>query len=223
MGEVLQNGTAGVHPISIIFALKHERSGSLSKVMKILEDNNLNLTHIESRHIQFTANEFLIIFESNGEELYRDAMSAISDECQYFNVIPDSCKGSTWFPRTMADLEVISKQILHYGVELDADHPGFKDRVYRQRRKSVADLSMDYKFGDPIPRIEYTAEEVVTWNTCFAGLKELHATHACREYKEIKDEMFEACGYRLDNVPQLEDVSKYISGKHVRMRIVETC
>ena len=38
-----------------------------------------------------------------------------------------------------------ANQILTYGSELDSDHPGFTDPVYRARRKECADIAFNYK------------------------------------------------------------------------------
>ncbi len=50
-----------------------------------------------------------------------------------------------WFPGRIQDLDRFANQILSYGSELDADHPGFTDPVYRARRKEFADIAFHYK------------------------------------------------------------------------------
>ena len=44
-------------------------------------------------------------------------------------------------------------------VQLDPDHPGFRDAAYRKRRNDIARMAAEYKEGDPIPTVEYTPEE----------------------------------------------------------------
>ena len=62
--------------------------------------------------------------------------------------------GSTevpWFPNNINDFNHIGKRILSEGDGIqDANHPGFRDPVYRARREEITNFAMDYKIGEPI-------------------------------------------------------------------------
>ena len=60
-----------------------------------------------------------------------------------------------WFPQHISELDRFANQILSYGSELDSDHPGFTDDVYRARRKEFADIAFHYKHHQRIPNVTY--------------------------------------------------------------------
>jgi phenylalanine-4-hydroxylase len=91
-------------------------------------------------------------------------------------------------------------------VELDADHPGFRDPEYRRRRNEIATLAARaVEVGEPC-RVEYTDTERATWGEVFDRLTTLYPTHACSEYNRA----FAALGYTREDIPQLQDVSRFL-------------
>ena len=67
-------------------------------------------------------------------------------------------------------------------IQLDPDHPGFRDPEYRARRNRIAQIALGYQPGSPIPDAAYTAEEHEVWRTIWEALKPAHQKHACAEY-----------------------------------------
>ena len=98
-------------------------------------------------------------------------------------------------------------------VRLDPDHPGFQDPVYRRRRNEIAKLALDYREGDPIPRVDYTEEEQAVWALTWERLSPLHERYACREWRESSRVL------ALDHlrVPQLADVNVRLGESGFRM------
>ncbi|KAM9301483.1 tryptophan 5-hydroxylase 1 [Gastrophryne carolinensis] len=203
---------------SVIFSLKNE-IGGLVKALKLFQEKHVNLIHIESRKSKRRNSEFEIFLDcdSNREQLneiiqlLRPHVNLITmNPPDNFSMEEDDMESVPWFPTKISDLDKCANRVLMYGSDLDADHPGFKDNVYRKRRKYFADVAMNYKYGDPIPRIEFTEEEVKTWGTVYRELNKLYPTHACREYLKNLPLLAKHCGCREDNIPQLEDVSRFL-------------
>ncbi len=92
-------------------------------------------------------------------------------------------------------------------IELDADHPGFSDPDYRRRRDEIAMMAPPLNSGEPPRIVEYLPAECATWATVFEKLTALYPTHACREFVAVIDDI----GYRSDAVPQLVDVSRFLT------------
>jgi len=91
-------------------------------------------------------------------------------------------------------------------VQLDPDHPGFRDRKYRARRNAIAEIAMSYRPGSPIPAAPYTELEHGVWKTIWQALGPAHRAHACAEYLEC----LERLDFDSDRIPQLDEVSQKV-------------
>lgn len=88
-------------------------------------------------------------------------------------------------------------------VQLDPDHPGFRDADYRARRNAIAQIAHDFEPGTPVPDAPYVDEEHAVWRAIREALAPAHARHACAEYLRIAGEL----GLPSDHIPQLGHVS----------------
>ncbi|HEU4930537.1 MAG TPA: phenylalanine 4-monooxygenase [Pyrinomonadaceae bacterium] len=91
-------------------------------------------------------------------------------------------------------------------VQLDPDHPGFRDHEYRARRNAIAEIAMSYKPGSPIPTAPYTDLEHGVWKTIWKALGPAHRAHACAEYLAC----LERLDFDTDRIPQLDEVSRKV-------------
>lgn len=111
-------------------------------------------------------------------------------------------KDVNWFPRHLSELDLIANRTLDAGADLESDHPGFNDATYRSRRADLARVAQEYIWNEPIPRIDYTKDEVATWAAVWDRMEDLLQKHACLEYKKSYASMKEHCGYSRENIPQ---------------------
>src|SRR5215813_3024343 len=91
-------------------------------------------------------------------------------------------------------------------VQLDPDHPGFRDHEYRARRNAIAEIAMTYQPGSPIPAAPYTALEHGVWQTIWRALGPAHCEYACAEYLGCVDRL----AFDTDRIPQLDEVSRKV-------------
>ncbi|CAL1539866.1 unnamed protein product [Lymnaea stagnalis] len=201
---------------SIVFTLS-EKVGVLAAALKVFEEKGVNLHHIESRPSRDDPRsfEFFVSCDNKTGGLKEAIESLRSMTNNKLTVLSRNMQNGSsgevpWFPRRIKELDRFANQILSYGSELDADHPGFTDPVYRERRKEFADIAFNYKYGQTIPTVEYTNAEIKTWSTIFRELVKLYPTHACREFNHIFPLLVDNCGFREDNIPQLQDISDFL-------------
>ena len=91
-------------------------------------------------------------------------------------------------------------------VQLDPDHPGFRDQEYRARRNEIAQLALSYRPGQRIPDAPYTAEEHGVWNVIWKALRPAHQKHACAEYLAALGRL----SFDPERIPQLREVNEKV-------------
>ena len=91
-------------------------------------------------------------------------------------------------------------------VQLDPDHPGFRDREYRKRRNQIAQLATNFQPGDQIPDAPYTEEEHQVWRAIWTALEPAHQKHACGEYLASLRRL----NFDPDRIPQLREVNEKV-------------
>jgi phenylalanine-4-hydroxylase len=91
-------------------------------------------------------------------------------------------------------------------VQLDPDHPGFRDAAYRARRNRIARLALEHRPGDPIPEAPYTPEEHAVWRTIREALEPRHRQYACAEFLASLGRL----ELPRERIPQLGEVSAKI-------------
>eukprot|EP00127_Corallochytrium_limacisporum_P001205 Clim_evm40s44 gene=Clim_evmTU40s44 len=195
--------------ISIIFAIDGDRIGALQDVLTILKESNVNLRHIESRPSRQIpgAYDLLVDVESAPDTV---TMDKVSKSCINVRTLNEQDEESPWFPRLMRDMDKFATETLEYGSDLDADHPGFNDPEYRKRRLEITWNAKNYKYGQPLPRVEYTEQEKATWREVWTQLTKLYPTHACSEYNRMLPLLIENCGYGPDDIPQIADIDQFL-------------
>ena len=88
-------------------------------------------------------------------------------------------------------------------MELDRDHPGFRDSAYRERRDGIARAAIDHQGGPP-PQVDYTPEENGVWREIWRHLSPLHERLAPRGYRSLCARL----GFEPDRIPQMEGVNR---------------
>jgi phenylalanine-4-hydroxylase len=98
-------------------------------------------------------------------------------------------------------------------VELNPDHPGFRDPIYRARRNAIAKLALEHRDGAPPPHVAYTDVENEVWRSVWEHLAPLHAARAVSAWR--------AAAARLDlersRVPQLAEVNELTRHRGMEM------
>ena len=184
----------------------------LESVLREFSKHGVSLTHIESRPRSQDRFDFYVDCEAAVDEPNMAALiTALEGATLQLLILHD--KRVQWFPRHIGELDEIANGTLDAGAELTADHPGFNDPRYRERRSHIDQLAREHTFDAPFPVVDYTEAEHLTWQTVYNQLTDLHARFACREYLTALQELEQHCGFSADHIPQGRDVSEFLMSR----------
>lgn len=204
----------GVQTAALVLRMR-EGMGSLARILKTVEVFKGTVVHVETRTSKMAGIQFDVLVKV--EMTRRDLLNLIRSLRQSaslggINLLTEnnvSVKGP-WFPTHASDLDNCNHLMTKYEPDLDMNHPGFSDQVYRQRRKDIAEIAFAYKYGDTIPQIDYTPEEYSTWGVVFNTVLELMPKHFCQEYKDVFVKLQDEGIFTPTRIPQLEEMSNFL-------------
>jgi len=195
--------------LSVDYAV--DRPAALHDLLSVFKAAGVSLTRIESRP-NLKSYDFLIDARGRSSDARVELLlQKLLSFTPNVSVLPPLLVD--WFPMRISDLDQFFNRIWTCGNELNADHPGFKDETYRQRRAEITELAASYRHGQEIPRIKYTAAEQATWQKVYTELMKLTKSHACTQYKQLFPILAKECGYSETNIPQLQDISSFLKGQ----------
>nr|BDD85272.1 tyrosine hydroxylase [Ischnura senegalensis] len=229
LAKVIQEGSEAerdqVQWAALVLRLR-DGINSLARILKTIENLKGTATHVESRpsktegvqydvlvRVQMPRSCLLNLLRSLRQSSSLAGVSLLADPT------PAPAAGATltvkdpWFPKHASDLDNCNHLMTKYEPELDMNHPGFADKVYRERRREIAAIAFAYKYGQPIPRIDYTETETATWTGVFRQVLDLMPKHACSQFRDVFALLMKEGIFREDRIPQLEDMSAFLK-KH---------
>lgn len=214
LGNAVTENPDAEHRAALILRLR-EGMSSLSRVLKTIEKYQGVVSHLETRPCQSDNNQLevlikIIMTPQNLLQLIKNFRQSSSLGSVALLGEDNLSVKNPWFPRHASDLDSCNHLMTKYEPELDMNHPGFADKEYRARRKEIAEIAFQYKFGDAIPFIEYTESENKTWQSVFNTVLELMPKHACLEYRRVFKMLQDEGVFVSNKIPQLEEMSTFL-------------
>lgn len=190
-----------------------DKSGSLAQALNVFARHGISLTNIHNRASPLSPHTQMFYVHLKGtweDPLVQQCVKELKSCCVKSRMFRVAAPVVPWFPRKIEDLDQFVRATLDAGGELESDHPGFTDPLYRERRHEIAEIAKKYRIGQEVPRVEYTDSEVDTWETVYTKLTSLYPSLACREHNEALAQLTGAGIYGPRRIPQLQDLSDFV-------------
>jgi phenylalanine-4-hydroxylase len=226
---LLENDCDSDPPRTSLLMELTDRVGVLHDVLRFFWKYDVNICRIESRPSTGTVANPKFDFFVDMEGSVEDDNGNIQQLLQALQVSPfvdkliiiDDKRNVHWFPRHVSEIDLIANRVLDAGQDLEADHPGFLDPLYRSRRAELAKYALEHTMDKPIANISYNPNEISVWTAVWDKMETLWDSYACTEYLQALQQMKLHCGYDRTNIPQQYDISRYLKEKTgFRMRPV---
>ncbi|XP_075456728.1 tyrosine 3-monooxygenase-like [Ascaphus truei] len=208
----IEDQEEGSTTFNLMFTVRNSSTSWLSNNIKVFEKCEARIYHIETRPVRRDNNkgddlEFFVKCK-----VQTSSIGALITSLKRVAVDVKTTREEKlpYFPRKVRDLDTCHNLINKFEPNFDQDHPGFADEEYKKRRAYFAELAFNYKEGDVLPRVEYTAEETATWREVYKNLSSLYPSHACKQYLNALQQLEKYFGFREDFIPQLQDVSHFL-------------
>lgn len=138
-----------VQRAAIVVRLR-EGMGSLGRILKAIETYHGTIVHLESRPSKADGVQYDVLVKvdmsrTNLLQLIRSLRQ--TNSFGGINLVSENSINvkAPWFPKHASELDNCNHLMTKYEPELDMSHPGFSDKVYRQRRKEIAEIAFAYK------------------------------------------------------------------------------
>jgi len=187
-----------------------DRVGVLHDVLRFFWKYDVNIRRIESRPSQFGKFDFFVDVEGSERDGRLGNLRASLKEYGVEKLLTLGEKEVPWFPRHISELDLIANHVLDAGTDLQADHPGFHDQNYRQRRQELANFAMNHRWNKPIAEFIYTNNEINCWTAVWDRMEPLWDKYACKEYLHSLDLMVKHCNYNRTSIPRQRDISAFL-------------
>jgi len=200
------------HLTSLLMELP-DRVGVLHDVLRFFWKYDVNITRIESRPSQFGKFDFFVDIECGMADERCESIDNLRTSLKEYGVeklLTLGEKEVTWFPRHISELDMIANRVLDAGTDLQADHPGFHDQIYRRRRHELADFAINHTWNKQIAEIDYTENEIKCWTAVWDRMEPLWEKYACKEYLHSLGLMVEHCNYDRTHIPRQRDISNFL-------------
>ncbi|XP_058053303.1 tyrosine 3-monooxygenase isoform X2 [Anopheles bellator] len=189
--------------------------GSLGRILKAVEAYHGTVVHLESRQSRSDGVQFDVLIKIDMARANLLQLIRSLRQTQSFGSVSLLSENNVnvkapWFPKHASELDNCNHLMTKYEPDLDMNHPGFADQVYRARRKEIAEIAFAYRYGDPIPHIDYTETENQTWAAVFNRVKELMVKHACSEYIAVFQKLEDEKIFVKERLPQLQEMSDFL-------------